>query len=94
METAKAEIKAFLFVRMYRHSAILPVWKDARRIVKGLFEKFLAEPESMPEEWAQAARDRSEAERARVVSDYIAGMTDRYAQAQADKWLGKAADRR
>jgi dGTPase len=94
METAKAEIKAFLFVRMYRHSAILPVWREASRIVRGLFEKFLAEPESMPEEWAQAARNRSEAERARVVSDYIAGMTDRYAQAQAEKWLGKAGERR
>jgi dGTPase len=94
MEAAKADIKNFLFVRMYRHSAILPVWKDARRIVKGLFEKFLSEPDAMPEEWAQAARNRGEAERARVVSDYIAGMTDRYAQAQADKWLGNAVSRR
>ncbi|MGP7982933.1 deoxyguanosinetriphosphate triphosphohydrolase [Rhodoblastus sp.] len=88
MERAQKEIKDFLFTRMYRHAAVLPVWRSAEKIVRGLFEKFFSDPESMPEEWAQAARPCDEAGRARVVSDYIAGMTDRYALAQAEQWLG------
>jgi dGTPase len=87
MEAAQREIKDFLFARMYRHRKVLPVWKNARTIVRGLFEKFFARPEAMPEEWACSARDLDAAGRARVVSDYIAGMTDRYALAQAEKWL-------
>jgi len=87
MAAAQRQIKDFLFARMYRHSKVLPVWKNARTIVRGLFGKFFAEPETMPEEWALSARGLDDAGRARVVSDYIAGMTDRYALAQAEKWL-------
>ena len=88
MAAAQRELKEFLFARMYRHAAILPVWKNAARIVRGLFEIYLAEPWKMPEEWAQAAQDLDEQGRARRIADYIAGMTDRYALAQAQKWLG------
>jgi dGTPase len=79
---------------MYRHRIVLPVWKSAQTIVRGLFGKFFADPEAMPEEWAEecalSARCCDEAGRARVVSDYIAGMTDRYALAQAERFLGEA----
>jgi dGTPase len=88
MERAQKAIKDFLFTRMYRHAVVLPVWTNAKKIVRGLFEKFFAEPEAMTDEWAQAARPCDAAGRARVVSDYIAGMTDRYALAQAREWLG------
>ncbi len=88
MERAQKEIKDFLFTRMYRHAAVLPVWRNAEKIVRGLFEKFFSAPETMPEEWGEAARPCDEAGRARVVSDYIAGMTDRYALTQAEHWLG------
>jgi dGTPase len=89
MEAARKEIREFLFIRMYRHAAVLPVWKNAERIIHVLFEVFFTRPEAMPAEWAQAARPCDEAGRARIVSDYIAGMTDRYALAQAKKWLGE-----
>ena len=36
-------------------------------------------PQSLPEEWRDRAEPAGEAERARLVADYIAGMTDRYA---------------
>ncbi len=87
MERAHKQIKEFLFTRMYRHAAVLPVWKNAEKIVRGLFSIFFADPDKMPEEWALASRPCDEAGRARVVSDYIAGMTDRYAVAQAEQWL-------
>ncbi|MGO9431031.1 deoxyguanosinetriphosphate triphosphohydrolase [Rhodoblastus sp.] len=89
MAAAQKDLKDFLFVRMYRHRVILPVWKSAGRIVRGLFEVFMAEPQKMPEEWAQAAKNVGEVARARLIADYIAGMTDRYALAQARQWLGQ-----
>ncbi len=89
MAAAQKDLKDFLFVRMYRHRVILPVWKSAGRIVRGLFEVFMAEPQKMPEEWAEAAKNVGEVARARLIADYIAGMTDRYALAQARQWLGQ-----
>jgi dGTPase len=84
---AQMDIKEFLFSRMYRHSAILPVWKHAGRIVRGLFDFFMREPGAMATEWAEAALGADDSARARLVADYIAGMTDRYALARAEKWL-------
>ncbi len=74
-------LRAFLFERMYRHHKVNRMMSQARRIVRELFALFLAEPETLPPPW----RDRAKAtgadtvKRARVVCDYIAGMTDTYA---------------
>lgn len=78
-----AELRAFLHVRMYRHFRVNRTRSQARRILAELFALFLAEPDVLPDEWrerteAKFAQD-GEAGRARVVCDYIAGMTDRYA---------------
>jgi dGTPase len=93
MAAAQKDIKDFLFIRMYRHSAILPVWKNAGRIVRGLFGAFMDDSKNMPAEWAEAADHLDPPARARLIADYIAGMTDRYAVAQADRLLGRAATR-
>ncbi len=86
---AEADIKEFLFLRMYRHAAVLPVWRNAKKTVRGLFEFYFEKPGAMTPEWAETAANLDEAGRARVVADYIAGMTDRYALTQAEKWVGK-----
>ena len=83
-------LREFLFTRMYRHSAVLPVWKQAQKVVGGLFRHFCDHPGDMSEPWASQARARDAAGRARVVADYIAGMTDVYAVGQARKCLGSA----
>ena len=71
-------IRAFLHVRMYRHWAVQRMRRKARRVVEELFQTFAAAPELMPAEWnACGALDASG--RARMVADYIAGMTDRFA---------------
>jgi dGTPase len=44
-----------------------------------MFSLFMSEPEVMPTIWFARSQNRDEAGRARVVCDYIAGMTDRYA---------------
>ena len=81
VEMIKADqaVKAFLLERMYRHHHVNRMSSKARRIVKALFVLFMAEPELLSPEWSARSRGRDEAGRARVVADYIAGMTDRYA---------------
>jgi dGTPase len=71
-------LKRFLFERMYRHYRVNRMSSKARRIVRELFQLFLAEPECLPGEW-RALAGGGEAERARLVADYLAGMTDRFA---------------
>ncbi|MGF1594981.1 MAG: deoxyguanosinetriphosphate triphosphohydrolase [Kiloniellaceae bacterium] len=73
-------LRSFLFARMYRHYKVNRMTTKARRVVRELFEHYLARPDCLPDEWQQQARDLPEAQRARLVADYIAGMTDRYAQ--------------
>ena len=51
----------------------------ARRVVADLFQLYLAEPNIMPQEWQARAGGPGEAQTARTVCDYVAGMTDRYA---------------
>ena len=72
-------VKAFLFERMYRHYKVNRSMSKARRIVRDLFELFMAEPNTLPTEWHAQAAGRSRERVARVVADYIAGMTDRFA---------------
>ena len=79
MEAADAEIKTFLFARMYRHPGVLAVRAKADVIVTDLFAAFMDAPGAMPEEWQAGLEDASRSRRARRVADYIAGMTDTYA---------------
>ena len=74
-----ARLRAFLFDRMYRHWRVNRTRSQARRLIGGMFDLFLAEPDVLPAEWYERLRDFDEAGRARVICDYIAGMTDRYA---------------
>ena len=79
MAAAEMELRRFLFARMYRHYSVNRETSKARRVVRDLFRHLMAEPNCLPDEWQAAAMAASGAERARVVTDYIAGMTDRYA---------------
>ncbi len=73
-------IKAFLFRHMYRHYKVRRMRNKATGVVRDLFDSFLSDSGLMPEEWSAAAAEAgSEELRARIVADYIAGMTDRFA---------------
>jgi dGTPase len=71
-------LKRFLSERMYRHYRVNRMSSKARRVVRELFQLFLAEPECLPGEWRSLTRG-SEPETARIIADYLAGMTDRFA---------------
>ncbi|MDH3701796.1 MAG: deoxyguanosinetriphosphate triphosphohydrolase [Alphaproteobacteria bacterium] len=81
-------IKKFLNENMYRHPKVVHETDRARGMVKDLFETFMAAPSELPEEWRLQLRESGEAERARVIADYIAGMTDRYAQRAHARLMG------
>jgi dGTPase len=72
-------LRAFLFERMYRHHRVNRMMSQARRIVRELFALFMAEPDTLPPPWGNRAKDADLTKRARIVCDYIAGMTDTYA---------------
>ena len=74
-----ARLRAFLHERMYRHWRVNRTRSQARRLLSDMFALFIAEPDTLPAEWFVRHQARDEAGAARVVCDYIAGMTDRYA---------------
>jgi dGTPase len=87
-------IKAFLMPRMYRHERIDQIMADAERLVRELFEHYMRSPEDLPEEWRKGLPGLNEAERARRVSDFIAGMTDRFALAEHARFFDSTPDLR
>jgi dGTPase len=74
-----SRLREFLMSRMYRHWRVNRTRSQARRILAEMFQLFMREPDVMPTEWFLRSQKRDEAGRARVVCDYIAGMTDRFA---------------
>lgn len=84
IEAGITQLRQFLHQHMYRHTKVNRMTSRARRMVKRLFGYFMAEPNVLPQEWYQAlvVRDalQDEAAKARHIADYIAGMTDRYAE--------------
>ncbi len=70
------ELKHFLYERLYRHPRVVRMQIKAERILTALFEAYLAEPGQLPRDEQEKLAERS---LHRVICDYIAGMTDRYA---------------
>lgn len=79
MRNNDAGLKKFLFENMYRHYKLNRMTTKGRRVVKDLFQLFLAEPECLPTEIQRQATGPNSPATAQVVADYVAGMTDRHA---------------
>lgn len=83
LQEENAALKRFLREHLYQHHQVYRMTTKAKRIVRELFAAFLADPRLLPPDFFEAARalETSEGEtgRARIVADYVAGMTDRYA---------------
>lgn len=74
------QVRGFLFERMYRHWKVARMRRKAAGVVAELFGIYMETPGVLPDEWRESARHAvSDTGRARVVADYIAGMTDRFA---------------
>ncbi len=83
MRTASQVLKQFLMRNLYRHRQVMDTMGNARKVVRDLFALYVAEPPA-----ALARREGDTAERA--VSDYIAGMTDRFAVSAHARWGGQS----
>lgn len=79
LEKEQKQLRLFLMERMYRHYKVNRKRSQAKRILKELFELFHAEPDILPPPWSEHAMQVTPDHRARIVCDYIAGMTDNYA---------------
>jgi dGTPase len=76
-------IRAFLFQRMYRAPSVMAERSRVTAVVNDLFPLYLANPGRLPAAWQpEIAAATSETARARLVADYVAGMTDRFAIAE------------
>jgi dGTPase len=94
MSASIRDLRAFLFTRMYRHDRVNRIMVDAERVVERLFADFLVHPDRMPPDWAHACATEDNARRARIVADYIAGMTDRFALAEHRRLFDEAPELR
>ncbi|MEE9276283.1 MAG: deoxyguanosinetriphosphate triphosphohydrolase, partial [bacterium] len=82
------ELKDFLMERMYRNRRVVGLEEEARRTLTDLFEAYIADPGRLP---GHVARREAEDGRPRMVCDYIAGMTDRFALEQRRMLTGEPA---
>ena len=80
-------LKSFLNRNLYHHEKVLGMVGEAKGMIEMLFDLYMTDPEEMPAEFAGRAStdDRDQTARARVVADYVAGMTDRFAIAEYER---------
>jgi dGTPase len=99
MAAKSSSLKRFLLQNLYRHAQVVETTQTAQQVVRELFAAYMADPAEMP----QAHSDRfdrlgsppagqgSPAKPERVVADYIAGMTDRFAAREHERLIGRTA---
>lgn len=93
MRAKSQELKAFLLQRLYRHPQVMHSMGQAQQVVRSLFAAYLASPQEMAESFttrSKVAGDSPDTVNAgaRVVADYIAGMTDRFAAREHERLIG------
>jgi dGTPase len=90
-----SSLKRFLLQNLYRHPQVAQTTQAAQQVVRDLFEVYMSDPAQMPQahidrfdgsDSLQAAGAKPE----RVVADYIAGMTDRFAGKEHERLKGHA----
>jgi dGTPase len=90
----EADIKAFLKQHMYRHSRVMRVMGEAEQILFDLFARYQRSPQDLPAEWLEGTQAETEAERARRIGNFIAGMTDRFALIEHQRLFDSTPDLR
>lgn len=92
------ELRAFLYKKMYRHFTVNRIWLKVERIIPELFGAFMKSYQTMPDHWQQRVEEAGglidDIKQARIVCDYIAGMTDRYAILEHEKMFNPYWDLR
>jgi dGTPase len=84
-EQERREAKEFLYQHLYYSPTLEPEKQDAECVIAELFEVWMSQPEKLPSSYQEKAEQEP---LARIVCDYIAGMTDNYIYEQYDKYCG------
>mgnify|MGYP000146971311 CR=1 FL=1 len=83
------QIREFLFKRMYRAPVVMVKRAEVTQVVKNLFPAFMNDRSLLPANWrTEIDNAQDETALARIVSDYIAGMTDRFALQEHERLFG------
>ena len=89
MATDLEALREYLFTNMWRHFKVNRMTSKAKRVVTDLFNLFMSETNTLPDEWQfhhkQPLVTLSDTATARVIADYIASMTDRYAALEHER---------
>jgi dGTPase len=98
MAVQSSSLKQFLHQNLYRHSQVVETMQTAQQLVRDLFKVYMADPLQMPQAHIDRFdhgfngldEQRTGAKPERVVADYIAGMTDRFATREHERLMGHA----
>jgi dGTPase len=93
LREAERDLKRFMYANLYHHPRQLEAADRARVVVTDLFAAYQAEPALMGAGWESACSEE-EPLRSRHIADYIAGMTDRFAEGAHRQIYGTKLDRR
>ena len=77
MLALKAELEAFLYEKVYSHFRVMHMANEGQHFLKAMFDEFRAAAATLPTRYYQRSQQSPVA---RTVCDYLAGMTDRFAQ--------------
>ena len=83
-------LKAFMYANLYHHPAQQDAADTAQAIIADLFQAYASDPSLLPADW-QSGVPTSEPQRSRHIADFLAGMTDRYAQNRHREIFGPGA---
>ena len=81
-------LKKFLNKHLYQHEKKLEMTAKVQAVVRKLFASYISDINRMPPQFEAMAKSQDERGRARVVADYVAGMTDRFALAEHERIAG------
>jgi dGTPase len=90
MAAADTAIKSRLGHDVYRHADVMEIMNKAEDVVVRLFTRYRDDADALPEDWRPGLREDPH----RVVADFLAGMTDRYALAEHARFFGGSPDLR
>jgi dGTPase len=88
MAAHERAMKAMLYAKLYYAPKVQAVADRGQEIAAALFAAYWQQPMFLPQEWQDVLQEQEETARARTISDFIAGMTDRYAIAAYTQYIG------
>jgi dGTPase len=88
MDVQERALKSFMYKNLYHHPLQVEAAKKARLIVEELFQAYQADTNLLPSEW-QTNLPEGQPQRSRHIADFLAGMTDRYAELRHSEIFGE-----